>query len=241
MEKSTKIDECLLELAKDVTEVELAVVEVEELHDEISDKIARAKKFNELKSSARRDSLPLSQQVLRSQLPMESQQNNDYLDSHQHVSELTSVSEVQLNTSQTHLSTVHDSATILQLDGVATTIVDPTMLSALLTNTVFSLPDVSLPPLTNLHPPPLISVASYTYTPTIQQQPVKLLVPDPGNLHISSVNYLGLLPTSMGYQSTIPSSKRIFALVLVCSAMTGATAVLKRHVRTLVWHKARLE
>ena len=74
-----------------MTEVELAVVEAEELSDEISDKIARAKRFIELKG---RDSppWPVSQQVSpTSQLPMESQQNSDHLDSHQHESEPTQV------------------------------------------------------------------------------------------------------------------------------------------------------
>ena len=89
-----KIDERLLELAKNVTEVELAVVEAEELNDEISDKIARVKRFIELKSSAKqsgRDSSPGGQQVSPT-----SQESRDHLDIHQHVSEPTSVSDVQL-------------------------------------------------------------------------------------------------------------------------------------------------
>ena len=209
LEKITKIDDRLLELSKDATELETAVLEAEELHDEISEKIARAKRFIELKNSAKqpsRDSPSVSHEVPPSpQLSVESQQHSDHLDSHQHiqhVSEPTSISDLQLNTSQTHSSTVHVSASVSQLDSVATTIVDHTMSSAPLTNTVFSHSGTSLPPLMHLHPPPLISAASYTYAPSIQQRPVKLSVPDVGSLYTSSVNHLGTLPASVGYQQS---------------------------------------
>ena len=114
-----KIDDRLLELSKDVTELETAVLEAKELHDEISEKIARAKRFIELKNSAiqpSRDSPSVSHEVSPSpQLSAESQQNSDHLDSHQHVqyvSEPTSISDLQLNTSQTHSSAVHVSVSV---------------------------------------------------------------------------------------------------------------------------------
>ena len=196
----------VLELSKDATELESAVLEAEELHDEISEKIARAKRFIELKNSAKqpsRDSPSVSHEVSPSpQLAAESQQNSDHLDSHQHVSELTSISDLQLNTSQTYSSTVHVSASVSQLDSVATTIADHTMSSAPLTNTVFSHSGTSLPPLMHLHPPPLISAASYTYAPSIQQRPVKLSVPNVGSLYTSSMNHLGTFPASVGYKQS---------------------------------------
>ncbi|XP_065887247.1 uncharacterized protein [Dysidea avara] len=203
LEKITKIDDRLLELSKNATELELTVVEAEGLHDEISEKIARAKRFIELKNSAKqpsRDSLSVSCEVSPSpQLSAESQQNSDHLDNHQHVSEPTSISDLQLNTSQTHSSTVHVSSSVSQLDSV---IVHHTMSSAPLTNTVFSHSGTSLLPLMHLYLPPLISAASYTYTPSMQQRPVKLSVPDVSSLYTSSVNHLGTLPASVGYQQS---------------------------------------
>ena len=51
LEKIALIDKQLLKLYEDEHELETAVLEVEELQDDITDKIARAKRYLELKST----------------------------------------------------------------------------------------------------------------------------------------------------------------------------------------------
>ena len=78
MEKIANIDVRLYELS-DVTEIESAVLEAEELNDEITDKLARARRFMELYSSKpiSRD-LPTAEQLTpaSSTVPQELESDN---------------------------------------------------------------------------------------------------------------------------------------------------------------------
>jgi len=50
MEKIAEIDEQLFKTFEDASELETAILDAEELHDEITDKIARTRRYIELNS-----------------------------------------------------------------------------------------------------------------------------------------------------------------------------------------------
>lgn len=111
-EKLTEIDGRLLELLDDAKEIELAVLEAEELNDDITDKIARTRRFIELHSSKRldRDSTPVTEKPsLTSESSIESQANStlisDQLQDTQVSESITSINQAQLEPSQPQLST----------------------------------------------------------------------------------------------------------------------------------------
>jgi len=71
MEKISKIDEELLTMYEDASELESAVLEAEEIHDDIMDKIARTRRFIELNSAKQQDKA--SQSVSQSSVILQSQ------------------------------------------------------------------------------------------------------------------------------------------------------------------------
>jgi len=102
MEKIAKIDERLLELLDDTNEIESAVLDTEELNDDISDKIVKARRFVELRSSKQQDknSPPVNQSSLTSSTPQPQETGNQTQASQVQVSHQAQImaSPAQLNT-----------------------------------------------------------------------------------------------------------------------------------------------
>jgi len=77
----TKLDEHLLELLDDASDIETAVLDSEEFTDEITDKIARARRFIDLHTSKRLDTdfWTDSQPVVQMSVVSQPQENTEHV------------------------------------------------------------------------------------------------------------------------------------------------------------------
>ena len=187
MDKIAKIDERLLELLDDATEIESTVLEAEELNDDITDKIARGKRFTDLHGSKRigRESPPIELSPLTSESSEVSQP--------QELGNPSSSEPQASSSSPPHSTSAPLMDSVAESSASVSTLPTPAL--------HISVPSVSIPEVIvsdSIMPPPLIPVHKPP-SHIVQQTPVISSVPDPRSLYAPSVSHLETFPISVGY------------------------------------------